>query len=74
MKLYYCENYARFESFISPKPYIEQFYVLETEFGHLIEFDEDGKVSNIWENWSDFAGTWKDKNVFDRDFIKIRVL
>lgn len=74
MKLYYCENYVRFESFISPNPYIEQFYIMETELGLLIEFNEDGKRVSTWDSWGDYFSTWKSQAICEKDFIKVRVL
>lgn len=74
MKLWYCENYLKFESFISPNPYIEQFYIMETELGNIIEYAEDGESSTTYKGWDDFFGTWKSKAVREKDFIKVRVL
>ena len=74
MKLWYCENYVEGNYFTAHQPSIEQFYILETGFGPIVEFNEDGDHSSTWDDWDDFSGCWRDKKVFNKDFIKVRVL
>lgn len=74
MKLWYCENYVSPSYFTGREPLIEQFYILETEFGSLIEYNEEGKRIFSWDDWRDFFSTWKSQAVREKDFIKVRVL
>jgi hypothetical protein len=59
MKIYYVENLTGFNQ-------IEQFYVIDFEFGFLAEFSKDGSQELTYKSWSDFYSCWDRRGKFEK--------
>ncbi len=78
MKMYYIENLIN-------KTEIEQSYLIDFEFGFLLECIHDDHTMVTYDNWDDFYRMWdnsnnfeldskKGKQVFNKNAVMVRVL
>lgn len=60
MKIYYVENLAYDKS-------VEQFYIIDFDFGFLVEFGLEGTQELTYNSWDDFYKCWDRRGRFELD-------